>query len=311
MGDGRTVALAELVNDAAVLLTVSERLAPSMNGSSARRLSVVLDGVRLDPSGQKLDPHDLGWVTSALPSPSDARLDHWRAEVERLAADGVAVVSCADDGYPENLAVVHDGPPVLFVRGSILDDDTRSVAVVGTRQATTAGVELATTLARELASSGVTIISGLAKGIDTAAHAAALNGGGRTIAVFGTTIDRVYPAENQGLARRIPRSGACVSQFLPGRRTGPWSFPVRNVTASGLSLGTIVVEASETSGARLLAEAAVAHGKRVFLVEQLVTRQSWAREMADTEPLVTVAPDAGPILEALDSELAIPSGLLL
>lgn len=290
---------------------VCERLAPSVNGARARRLAVVLDGARLDPSGGRLDDQDLEWVASALPAPSDGRLLHWRREVDRLAAEGVSVLSSADDVYPQNLALVYDGPPVLFVRGSIEADDARSVAVVGTRQASPAGIELATTLSRELAASGVTIVSGLAKGIDTAAHAAALNAGGRTIAVFGTTIDKIYPASNRALAKRIPQSGACVSQFLPGSSTGPWSFPVRNITASGLSLGTIVVEAGATSRARLQAQAAVAHGKRVFLVEQLVTQQPWAKEMADTEPLVTVARDASAILDVVESELISPRELLI
>jgi DNA processing protein len=207
--------------------------------------------------------------------------------------------------------MVYDHPPVLFVRGTLQASDARSVAVVGTRQPSRAGLELATSLARQLAATGITIVSGLAKGIDTAAHAAALNAGGRTVAVFGTTIDQVYPASNKSLARSVSRSGACVSQFLPGHATGPWSFPVRNVTASGLSLGTIVVEAGATSGARLQAQAAVAHGKKVFLVEQLVTGQPWASEMAAAEPLVTVARDADAILEAVDAELGATTELLL
>ena len=181
--------------------------------------------------------------------------------------------------------------------------------MVGTRTPSREGVRLATHIASELAMSGITIVSGLAKGIDTAAHAAAINAGGRTIAVYGTTIDRVYPAGNKGLARSVARSGACVSQFLPTTRTGPWCFPVRNITTSGLSLGTIVVEAGPTSGARMQAEAALAHGKRVFLVEEL-TRQTWAREMAEN-PQVTSVSKAQDIALAVDQEVAPRADVLI
>ena len=164
-------------------------------------------------------------------------------------------------------------------------------------------------IASELATNRITVVSGLAKGIDTAAHAAAINAGGRTIAVYGTTIDRVYPAANRGLARSVARSGACVSQFLPTMRTRPWCFPVRNVTTSGLSLGTIVVEAGATSGAKMQAEAALAHGKRVFLVEEL-TRQPWAKDMAEN-PQVTVASNAQDIVAAVDAEVAPRADVLI
>ena len=311
VGGGKIVVLGEVLADPAVLLAVCEHLAPSMNGRAAWRLALVLDSIRLDPSGDLLDEADREWLTSALSHNVDERVGRWRSAVNRLAADGVSVISCADDDYPQNLAMVYDRPPVLFVRGSLTASDAWSVAVVGTRQPSPAGVRLATKVTTELAETGVTIVSGLARGIDTAAHAAALNTGGRTIAVFGTTIDTVYPATNRALARSIARSGACVSQFLPGSSTRPWFFPVRNVTASGMSLGTIVVEAGETSGARLQAQAAIAQGKKVFLVEQLVTRQPWAKEMADREPLVTMAGDVDSILQAVDAELATPTELLL
>ena len=205
--------------------------------------------------------------------------------------------------------MIHDRPALLFVRGALIEADYRAVAVVGTRSASDEGVALATRIASELATNRITIVSGLAKGIDTAAHAAAINVGGRTLAVYGTTINRVYPAANKGLARSVARSGACVSQFLPTTRTGPWCFPVRNITTSGLSLGTIVVEAGETSGAKMQAEAAIAHGKRVFLVEQL-TRQPWAQEMAES-PQVTVAASARDIVATVDAEVAPYADVLI
>ena len=205
--------------------------------------------------------------------------------------------------------MIHDRPPLLFVRGEITDADIRAVAVVGTRAASEEGLWLAGRLADNLAENEITIVSGLAKGIDTAAHAAALNAGGRTIAVYGTTIERVYPAANRGLARSVALSGACVSQFLPTTRTGPWCFPVRNVTTSGMSLGTIVVEAGKTSGAKMQAEAALAHGKRVFLVEEL-TRQAWARQMNEHR-LVTVVSTAQDIVAIVNAEVASRADVLI
>ena len=141
--------------------------------------------------------------------------------------------------------------------------------------------------------------------IDTAAHASSLNAGGRTIAVFGTPIDKIYPAANRALARRITDRGACVSQFLPRVRTGRWSFPARNLTGSGLALATVVVEASESSGVRHQAQAALRHGKRVFLVESLVTSQPWAQQMQSESLNTTVVCDSDQIVEALEADLAV------
>ena len=210
--------------------------------------------------------------------------------------------------YPSNLAMIHDRPPLLFVRGQLKESDAKAVAIVGTRNASDGGKELAARLASELARNGITIVSGLAKGIDTAAHSAALNSGGRTIAVFGTSIDTVYPTENARLALAISERGACVSQFLPTMRTGRWCFPARNITTSGLSLGTIVIEAGPTSGAKMQAEAALAHGKRVFLVSELTRHQAWAKEMAN-HPRVSEASDISTITDAIYSELAQPDGV--
>lgn len=290
------------------LLAVCEQRARSMNGAAARRLVAVLDELSLGIDF--VDRQDQEWLREALVEADRlGRSAFWAKEVERLKDDGVDILSCVDSSYPVNLAMTHDQPPVLFVRGGLIDSDARAVAVVGTRSASRQGLRLASRLASELVEGGVTIVSGLAKGIDTAAHAAVINAGGRTIAVYGTTIDRVYPAANRELARAVARSGACVSQFLPTTRTGPWCFPVRNVTTSGLSLGTIVVEAGEQSGARLQAEAALAHGKCVFLVEEL-TRYSWAKQMAE-DPRVAVVSLTEQIIDLVDSEVASRAGVLI
>jgi DNA processing protein len=194
----------------------------------------------------------------------------------------------ADDDYPANLRMIHNRPPFLMGRGSLGRDDERAVAVVGTRQASAEGRKAAYEIGRQLAEQSVTVISGLAEGIDTSAHRGALAAGGRTVAVFGTGIEIVYPAKNRALADAVASSGACVSQFWPSTRGARWTFPVRNLVTSGLSLGTVVVEAGETSGARLQAEAALRHGKRVFLLDRLARAQPWARAIASRPDVVAV-----------------------
>jgi DNA processing protein len=161
------------------------------------------------------------------------------------------------------------------------EDDARSVAIVGTRNATTAGVHEAAKLAEALTASGVTVLSGLARGIDTAAHQATLDSCGRTIAVMGTGIHTIYPAENRDLAARIADRGAIVSQFWPDTPPRRDTFPRRNVVTSGLSQGTVVVEASATSGAKMQARLALQHGKRVFLLSSLIREREWARRYLD------------------------------
>jgi DNA processing protein len=188
-----------------------------------------------------------------------------------------------DNTYPSNLSVVFDKPPLIFIKGEWREDlDGLAVAVVGTRKPSAEGVKRAQVAARRLAQEGVTVISGLAVGIDNAAHTAALDADGRTVAVIGTGIDRVYPRENAALAARIvASSGALVSQFFPDQPPTQWSFPMRNVTMSGLSLATLVIEAGETSGARQQARHALMHGRTVFLASSLVRQHTWARKMMD------------------------------
>jgi DNA processing protein len=195
-----------------------------------------------------------------------------------------------DEDYPFNLRMVYDRPPFLFVRGRIEPTDLLAIAVVGTRSASQEGLQQADRFARDLCGGGVTVVSGLAKGIDTAAHEGALAAGGRTIAVMGTGIGIVYPRENAGLAERIVASGgALVSQFPPDSPPARYRFPMRNRTMSGLALGTVVVEASHTSGARMQARIALEHGKRLFLVRGLVTREKWAQRYRDHDGATEVS----------------------
>jgi DNA processing protein len=264
------------------MLALAERLCPSMNGASADRLADVLEIV--GPSGMDglaaLDEHDQQWVEAAVGQLSQDEVDRWDRTVTELRSEGVGIITSADGAYPTNLRMIHNRPPMLFVRGELLPTDSRAIAVVGTRSASREGVRAASEVARQLVDREITILSGLAVGIDTAAHTAALNAGGRTIAVFGTGIRRVYPQSSRGLAKAIATSGACVSQFLPDQTGARWTFPVRNIVTSGLSLGTVVIEAGPTSGAKLQAHDALRHGKRLFLLRRLVESQDWARDLA-------------------------------
>jgi DNA processing protein len=177
-----------------------------------------------------------------------------------------------DPDYPALLAEA-PSPPDLHVRGELTEDDALAVAIVGTRRATAYGLEVAEQLASELAARGVTIVSGLARGIDTAAHCGALAGGGRTLAVLGSGVDVVYPRENAALAREIERRGALLSQFAPGTPPLPRHFPARNRTLAGLALGVVVVEAGDRSGALITAGLAGDLGREVFAVPGRVTSE--------------------------------------
>lgn len=190
-------------------------------------------------------------------------LDAAMAKIERL---GLQVLTLADPGYPEPLRHVYGPPPLLYVRGALAEADQWAVAVVGTRRATAYGREVAERLAGELARAGVTIVSGLAKGIDSHAHRAALAAGGRTIAVLGSGPDVIYPAENAGLARQIVEQGALVTEYPPGAPPDAANFPVRNRIISGLSRGVLIVEAGESSGALITADFALDQGRDIFAV---------------------------------------------
>ena len=213
-------------------------------------------------------------------------------------ADGIQLTTVLDEDYPVNLRTIYNLPPFLFYRGTLRSDDALSVAVVGTRQATADGLGRAERMARLLVAAGVTVLSGLALGIDTAAHRACLDAGGRTIAVLGSGIRRVYPAKNQAMAEQIVEHGAVVSQFWPDAPPTSYTFPRRNVVTSGMSQGTVVIEASATSGAKMQARLAIEHGKQVFLLHSLVTEREWARRYLK-RPRVHEVTDVADILRLL------------
>jgi len=199
-------------------------------------------------------------------------------DIARWERSGLTLLTVLDDGYPHNLRLVWDQPPLIFVAGRLREDDWRSVAVIGSRHASQAGIRAAGELAEHLVALGWTVISGLAAGIDTAAHRAALVAGGRTIAVVGTGLWRTYPPQNADLQRLIAARCAVVSQFWPDSPPSRHSFPQRNATMSGLARASVIVEASERSGARVQARQALAHGRPVFLSERLLA-QRWARDL--------------------------------
>ncbi len=180
--------------------------------------------------------------------------------------DAVAVIAIHDAAYPSRLRTIYDPPSSLYVRGDIATAEAPAVAIVGARRPTAYGVAVAQQLARELAGCGVTVISGLARGIDAAAHRGALDAGGLTIAVLGCGPDVVYPSEHRRLMDEIIGHGAVVSEFEPGAPPRPAQFPQRNRIISGLSLGIVVVEGRENSGALITADAALEQGREVFAV---------------------------------------------
>jgi DNA processing protein len=187
-------------------------------------------------------------------------------EIERARDAGIAIVPFTNPNYPARLRTIADPPPFLYVKGNILTDDDKAVAIVGSRSASEYGRRVARDLARGLVSLGFTVVSGMARGIDGAAHQSALQAGGRTIAVLGSGVERAYPAEHDMLYRRIGENGAVVSELPIGTRPMAFNFPARNRLISGLSLGVVVVEATEKSGSLITATLAVEQGREVFAV---------------------------------------------
>jgi len=187
-------------------------------------------------------------------------------EMEKLERARVKVLICNDAEYPKRLKEIYDYPPVLYVKGSLLPEDEWCLAVVGTRRATVYGKQVTEEIVTDLARSKITIVSGLARGIDTIAHRSALEAGGRTVAVFASGLDIVYPAENEKLARDIMEHGAVLSEYPLGAKPRAENFPRRNRILSGLSLGVLVTEAGEDSGAMITARDALEQDREVFAV---------------------------------------------
>ncbi len=185
---------------------------------------------------------------------------------DRIVAQGIHIITWQDECYPHRLKEIDQAPPVLYARGEILPEDDFAVAIVGTRRITPYGRQVTEELAGFLASTGITVVSGLARGVDAAAHNAALRAGGRTLAVLGSGVDRIYPPENRTLAEQMMAHGAILSDYPVGTAPEATNFPPRNRIISGLSLAVVVIEAGETSGALITAEFAAEQGREVFAV---------------------------------------------
>ncbi len=200
-----------------------------------------------------------------------------REEMARAAAAGVTVLSFDDPAYPVRLKQIYDPPLVLYVRGNAEVLSEPGIAVVGTRHPTPYGSGMAERLACDLAAQGLVIISGMARGVDTASHRGAISAKGKTIAVFGTGVDVIYPKENSRLAEQIlALGGAIISEFALGTFAAPQNFPIRNRILSGMSVGVLVVEAAEYSGTRITARCALEQNREVFAVPGNVTnKNSW------------------------------------
>ncbi len=187
-------------------------------------------------------------------------------ELKRIADFGCHVLISSDGNYPPSLREIYDPPLVLYVWGNLTPKDKNAVAMVGSRMTTHYGIETARKLAYQLAYTGVTVVSGGARGIDTAAHQGALSAKGRTITVLGTGINLIFPPENAELFKRIAANGAVITQFPFNRPADKQSFPIRNRIVAGMTLGTVVVEANLTSGSLITANFATEYGRQVFAV---------------------------------------------
>lgn len=217
------------------------------------------------------------------------------------------ILKIEDENYPKLLKEIHDPPNLIYLKGRILPSDEKAIAIVGTRKPSYYGKEAARKFASELASLGITIVSGMATGIDTEAHLGALDAGGRTIAVLGTGIDIVYPADNFNLSKKIIENGAVVSELAPGAAGAQWTFPKRNRIISGLSVGIIVIEGGYKSGAMITAKQALDQGREVFAVpgninSELSHGPHWLIKQG--AKLVETIDD---ILEELQNVLRIPT----
>src|SRR5215212_4843039 len=227
-----------------------------------------------------------------------SRIDPAR-ELERLHFLGIRAVHPGHASYPRLLAEISGRPSLLYVRGELTVADHTSVAIVGTRKATPYGRQAAERIAAELAQAGVTVVSGLARGVDAAAHRAAIEAGGRTIAVLGSGPDVIYPAEHRRLAEQILESGAILSELPPGAKPDAQNFPARNRIVSGMSLGTLIIEAPLRSGALITASFAADQGREVFVLPGSIFAQTAEGTNALLRDGARLVRDGADILEDL------------
>lgn len=202
-------------------------------------------------------------IERVLAARKNINLDQVWAKIE---SQGIKTLTWQDEAYPSRLKEIDQPPPVMYIRGEYLPDDLFAVAIVGTRRVTPYGRQITEELSAFLASNGITIISGLARGVDAIAHQTALKSGGRTIGILGSGVDKIYPPEHLKLAEQMMERGAIISDYAPGTPPDASNFPPRNRIISGLSLAVVVIEAGETSGALITAEFAAEQGREIFAV---------------------------------------------
>ncbi|MFV8172434.1 MULTISPECIES: DNA-processing protein DprA [Mycolicibacterium] len=248
-------------------------------------------------SADRLWEEHVGATLVAVPGTEPDR-DAAAREIEQWAERGWRTLTVLDPEYPDRVRAARRPPALLMTAGTLAADD-HSVAIVGSRKASDAGLDFARGVALGLAAHDVTVVSGLAEGIDTAAMTAALGVGGRVVGVIGTGIDRAYPAPNAKLQATVADRGLVISQFLPGFPGAKWAFPARNKTMSAYSGVTVIAEASEKSGTKHQAMEAVAHGRRLVLHNSVASGTSWGRELCD-RPDVFVVSTAGEAVAQLE-----------
>ena len=247
-----------------IVLNMMQGVGPVTVRTLASGLGSVEAILKADKSSLSAIPGVGGNMVSLILEQRD-RLDPV-AEENAAAAMGAHLVTPVDAEYPKRLLQIYDPPLALYVQGTLESRDEHGVAIVGSRRTSHYGMETAERLALQLAQNGVTVISGLARGIDTAAHRGALKGQGRTLAVLGGGLDCLFPVENAELARQITGQGAVITEYPMGRQPDKTTFPVRNRIVSGISMGVTVVEADMASGAMITAHQALDQGRTVFAV---------------------------------------------
>ncbi len=230
------------------------------------------------------------------------------AELARAQETDTRIITPLDDEYPEALRQIHDPPLALYIRGRLRPGDQQAIAVVGTRRATHYGMDSARKLSYRLGKAGVCVLSGLALGIDTAAHEAALRSGGRTVAVIGSGFDHLYPEENRSLAERIAGQGAVMSEFPFARKPDKTTFPMRNRIVSGMSKGVLVVEAGRRSGATITANQALSQGRSVFAVPGRIDSYASMGTNALIKDGAYLVTGAGDILEHFELLFPLETG---
>jgi DNA processing protein len=251
--------------------------APDIGNAKAVKLAKTLGQPKDFFDSNKLD--DIEFISqkakASLREHNDPK--DWNKIAELIEKFEIGFVSVIDDGYPAMLKSVYDPPPFLFYRGNY-DNDLfrRTIAVVGTRKASNYGQISAKRISAKLSQNGFTIVSGLAYGIDTLSHLAAMENSGKTIAVMGTGVDTIYPPRNRELAEKILENGLLISEFIPGRKAEKWNFPTRNRIISGLSLGSFIVEGSKKSGALLTAKFALDQNRDIFALPGDINREQSA-----------------------------------